>query len=61
MVGDEAADLHGAGSLTWSGNAQIPWRDTYDMAEHLPVSKRIPYTSLQPGDILFWIAARQTA
>jgi hypothetical protein len=39
---------------TWSGNAQIAWRTTYDMASHVPLAKRIPYAKLAPGDILFW-------
>jgi cell wall-associated NlpC family hydrolase len=45
---------YGVPGTTWSGNSQIPWRTTYDMAEHLKVSKRIRYRDLKPGDILFW-------
>ena len=45
------------GSLTWSGASQILGRDTYTMARDLPVSKRIPYSDLKPGDILFWSSA----
>jgi len=43
-----------AGGTTWDGTSQIPWRTTYDMAAHVPVSKRIIYRNLKPGDILFW-------
>jgi hypothetical protein len=39
---------------TWSGNAKIQWRSTYDMAAHIPVASRINYANLKPGDILFW-------
>ena len=39
---------------TWDGTASIPWRTTYDMAGHVPVSTRISYRHLRPGDILFW-------
>ena len=42
---------------TWSGNAQIPWRTTYDMASHVPLARRITYANLRPGDILFWSSA----
>jgi cell wall-associated NlpC family hydrolase len=41
-------------SVSWSGDAQIPWRTTYDMAAHIPASKRLGYSQLQPGDVLFW-------
>jgi cell wall-associated NlpC family hydrolase len=37
-----------------NGTAKIPWRTTYDMAANIPVSKRIRYRDLRPGDILFW-------
>jgi NlpC/P60 family len=40
--------------LSWSGNATVQWRTTYDMAAHIPLAKRIPRASLHPGDILFW-------
>jgi cell wall-associated NlpC family hydrolase len=39
---------------TWSGDSKIQWRSTYDMAAHIPIASRIPYTKLKPGDILFW-------
>jgi cell wall-associated NlpC family hydrolase len=39
---------------TWSGDSKIAWRTTYDMAANLPVSKRLPYSKLKPGDVLFW-------
>ena len=39
---------------TWNGTARIPWRTTFDMAAHIPTGKRIPYSKLKPGDILFW-------
>jgi cell wall-associated NlpC family hydrolase len=39
---------------TWDGTSKIPWRTTYDMAANIPVSKRIKYADLRPGDILFW-------
>jgi NlpC/P60 family len=39
---------------TWSGDAKIQWRSTYDMAAHIPIASRIPYSHLKPGDILFW-------
>ena len=39
---------------SWNGSAQIPWRTTYEMAAHIPVSKRIRFKDLKPGDILFW-------
>jgi cell wall-associated NlpC family hydrolase len=39
---------------TWDGTAKIPWRTTYDMAAHVPIAKRVPYSKLKPGDILFW-------
>jgi hypothetical protein len=39
---------------TWSGDAKIQARSTYDMAAQLPVSKRIHRRDLKPGDILFW-------
>jgi hypothetical protein len=39
---------------TWSGDAKIQWRSTYDMAAHIPTAKRITYRNLRPGDILFW-------
>jgi len=45
------------GSLTWSGSSQILGRDTYTMARDLPVSRRVPYSGLHPGDILFWSSA----
>ncbi len=41
-------------SHTWSGNAEIQARSTYDMAAQLPVRKRIHRRDLKPGDILFW-------
>jgi cell wall-associated NlpC family hydrolase len=43
-----------ANGTTWSGNAKIPWRSTYDMAAHIPIASRIPYANLIAGDILFW-------
>jgi cell wall-associated NlpC family hydrolase len=43
-----------ANGTTWDGTAKIPWRTTYDMAANVPVSKRIRYRDLRPGDILFW-------
>jgi cell wall-associated NlpC family hydrolase len=43
--------------FTWSGNAAIQARSTYDMAAALPIAKRIPYAKLRPGDILFWSSA----
>jgi cell wall-associated NlpC family hydrolase len=39
---------------TWDATSRIPWRTTYDMAANIPVSKRIKYDDLRPGDILFW-------
>ena len=39
---------------SWNGTSKIPWRTTYDMAANVPVSKRIKYADLRPGDILFW-------
>lgn len=44
-------------SHTWSGNAAIQARSTYDMAAALPVRKRIHRRDLKPGDILFWSLA----
>ncbi len=46
-----------ANGFTWSGNAAIQARSTYDMAAALPVAKRIRYANLKPGDILFWSSA----
>jgi cell wall-associated NlpC family hydrolase len=43
--------------FTWTGNAAIPWRTTFDMAHHLPYARRIPRVSLRPGDIIFWSSA----
>jgi cell wall-associated NlpC family hydrolase len=43
-----------ANGTTWSGDAKIQWRSTYDMAAHIPVASRITYANLKPGDILFW-------
>ena len=43
-----------AGAVTWSGDAKIAWRTTYDMARHLPTTQRIRRRDLRPGDILFW-------
>jgi hypothetical protein len=43
---------------TWSGAAAIgTLRSTYQMAQSLKVSKRIPRAGLHPGDILFWSSA----
>jgi cell wall-associated NlpC family hydrolase len=42
------------GDVTWSGASKIPWRTTYDMAANIPVSKRLTYSKLKPGDVLFW-------
>lgn len=43
---------------TWSGAAAIgTLRSTYQMAQALKVSKRIPRAGLHPGDILFWSSA----
>jgi len=41
-----------AGGRAWS--AAIAGRTTYSMARALPVSRRIPYSRLRPGDVLFW-------
>ena len=46
-----------ANGFSWSGNAAIQARSTYDMAAALPVAKRIRYANLKPGDILFWSSA----
>ena len=46
-----------AGSTTWSGDSQIRWRTTYDMAANVPVANRIARSALRPGDILFWSSA----
>jgi cell wall-associated NlpC family hydrolase len=43
-----------ANGTSWDGTSKIPWRTTYDMAANIPVSKRIKYADLRPGDILFW-------
>jgi hypothetical protein len=43
-----------ANGTTWSGDAKIQWRSTYDMAAHIPTASRITYANLKPGDILFW-------
>ncbi len=43
-----------ADGTTWSGDAQIAWRTTYDMSAHVPFAKRIARADLRPGDILFW-------
>jgi hypothetical protein len=43
---------------TWSGAAAIGnLRSTYQMAQALKTSKRIPRAGLHPGDILFWSSA----
>ncbi len=42
---------------TWSGDAKIQWRSTYDMAAHIPTASRINYAHLKPGDIVFWSTA----
>ena len=41
-----------ANGHAWS--AAIAGRTTYEMARALPVKKRIPYSRLRPGDVLFW-------
>jgi cell wall-associated NlpC family hydrolase len=43
-----------ANGFRWSGDSQIQWRTTYDMAAHVAFDKRIPRADLRPGDILFW-------
>ena len=43
-----------ADGTSWSGDAQIAWRTTYDMSAHVPFAKRIARADLRPGDILFW-------
>lgn len=43
-----------AGDTTWSGDSKIRWRTTYDMAANIPVAKRLTYTELRPGDVVFW-------
>ncbi len=45
------------GTTTWSGDAKIQWRSTYDMAAHIPIASRITYSHLRPGDVLFWSSA----
>ena len=45
------------GGFSWSADAAIQGRSTYDMAQALPVKKRIPYAKLHAGDILFWSTA----
>jgi cell wall-associated NlpC family hydrolase len=45
---------YAANGTTWDGTSKIPWRTTYDMAANIPVSKRIKYADLRPGDVLFW-------
>jgi hypothetical protein len=42
---------------TWTGDAKIQARTTFDMAAQLSVSKRIHRRDLKPGDILFWSSA----
>jgi hypothetical protein len=43
---------------TWTGAGAIGnLRSTYQMAQALKVSKRIPRAGLHPGDILFWSSA----
>ena len=42
---------------TWSGDAKIQARSTYDMAAQLRVSNRIHRRDLRPGDILLWSSA----
>ena len=37
---------------TWNGTSRIPWRTTYDMAANIPVSNRIKYDDLRPGEHL---------
>jgi cell wall-associated NlpC family hydrolase len=46
-----------AGGVTWTGNAAIQARTTYQMAADLPVSQRVTRAGLHPGDILFWSSA----
>ena len=41
-----------ANGHAWS--AKIAGRTTYTMARALPVKRRIPYSRLRPGDVLFW-------
>ena len=41
-----------ANGHAWS--AAIAGRTTYTMARALPVKRRIPYSKLRPGDVLFW-------
>ena len=43
-----------AGGVTWTGNAAIQARTTYDMAASLGIKHRVPRSKLRPGDILFW-------
>ena len=53
----EADHTYTATDGTWTGNSQILWRTTFDMAAHVPVPHRISYANLRPGDILFWSSA----
>jgi cell wall-associated NlpC family hydrolase len=46
-----------AGDVTWSGNAAIQARTTFQMAADLPVKQRVTRAGLHPGDILFWSSA----
>jgi cell wall-associated NlpC family hydrolase len=46
-----------ASSRTWSGDAEIQARSTFDMAAQLRVRNRIHRRDLKPGDILFWSSA----